>query len=178
MLVHRATIMGFATATALTLAAGGASAASLNPRATVSLAQLSCPGGQVLDVYGIANGGQPVHATNGFVVGGAIAARWSTGEDTGTITIADGVHAGESIPYDEVFAGPVGTSAGRKPAPDLSRLVACTSISDPTFEWTGTLSQEDIDFLGLAADYVGAAYSVTGSRTFTVYLVPEQLAHR
>lgn len=170
--------MGFAAAAALALAGGGASAASLNPNATVPLAELVCPGGQMLSVFGIDNGGQPVHSTSGFVVGGGIAARWSSGEETGTLTINDGPHIGETIPYDTSFAGPIGTAAGRKPAPNLSRLVACALAGDPTFAWTDTLREEDVEFLQLSEDYLGAGYSIVGSRSFTVYLMPEQLAHR
>jgi hypothetical protein len=49
---------------------------------------------------------------------------------------------------------------------------------DPTFAWTDTLREEDVEFLQLSEDYLGAGYSIVGSRSFTVYLMPEQLAHR
>ena len=62
--------------------------------------------------------------------------------------------------------------------PDLTRLVGCDSVGDMTQQWSGTLGAEDVDFLGVSTDYLGAAYTVTASRTFTVYFSPQQLAHR
>lgn len=177
MTIRRTSVAALAAATTIALGAGGASAATLNPRATAPLVQLACPSGQVLDVYTIANSGHFDHAPMGFVTGGALAARWTTGTESGAISIADGVHAGQVITYSFANSGPIGSSH-RTTEPDLSRLVGCDNVGAATEQWTGTLDEEALGFLGLSADYLGAAYSAEASRTFTVYFAPEQLAHR
>jgi hypothetical protein len=166
-----------------TLTIVGASAAlALFAIPTVSAAS---PGAVPLGDFTCSDGSQisPVakavpgfmHTQVGFVNGKAVAPRWFSGEEEGTITITSGVYAGDEQSYTDSFSGPA--NGRRATEPDLGALTECSSgpVED---SFSITIDQESLDITGIDSKYLGATADIVAVREFAVYLQPRQLTHR
>ncbi len=167
------TLTAAAMLTAASAVGLAAAPAAANPQATAPYGTFACSDGRTVDIFGIAVPQFPTQV--GFINGKGAVARWISAEETVTVTVLDGVHAGEVIAVDNDYAGAANKGA-RAPQPDLSQLATC-SISE-SYDYEDVLTEETAGYVGLDASYVGATVNFTGSVTRTVWVNPVQLAHR
>ena len=156
--------------------AGGAvlaAPASANSQATSPYGTFNCSDGRIVEFFGMPVPHFPTQV--GFLDGKGAVARWVATTNTGTLTVLDGAHKGQVIPFDIDEAGPANASR-RVSAPDLSTLATCTRSeeSSDTFQ----VDQGTADFLGLDSSYIGANVTSKDSFSLTVWVNPVQLAHR
>jgi hypothetical protein len=169
-LIRHLTIVGASSALAL-LAVPTANAAAPG---VIPLGDFACSDGSSIspvakDVAGF------MHSDIGFVDGRAIAPRWFSGEESGVITITSGSYKEAEVPYSASFSGPANGRRGTEP--DLAALTRCTS--GPEYdEFSITIDRETIEFTRIDPKYLGATADVAATRDLSVYLQPQQLAHR
>lgn len=168
------------------LAAGPAlmaAPASANSQATASYGTFSCSDGRTVEFFGMPTPRFPELV--GFLDGRGVVAQWVANDADGTLTVLSGVHQGESIPLDalnlDFGPAPVPGRSHRPPpasATDLDgKFTSCTRTDqlDPN---PTTLTQDDLDQLGLDSSYLGALVTVEGSASATVWINRVQLSHR
>jgi hypothetical protein len=112
-----------------------------------------------------------------WISGRGIAARAFARTESGTVHLVDGATATYSI------AEAPGIDAGRKGIQVFPSLVSQSNTTachtpDESFDFTLTLSAEDVAFIGIDAAYIGTVAEVAGHGATTVYLGTEQLAAR
>jgi hypothetical protein len=172
--MHRPTLAAAAIGAAVALLCA-ATPAVAGTDATVPLGTFICSDGTTIepaakDVPGF------THASVGFIGGRAVAPRWFTISQSGTLVIT-----GNSDYINDVV--PFTIDEGESPngratvAPDLSRLTACTSPEDFN-EFDLTLDAETVGFLRIDAKYIDAEAHAEFTAQYAVYLSPNQLAHR
>jgi hypothetical protein len=143
--------------------------------ATVPLGTFICGNGTTIEPLGKDVPGFQ-HASFGFLDGKAVAPRWFTIHQEGTLVIT-----GSSDYVDDVVPFTVDESEspnGKSTAePDPSRLVECASPEE-SMEFDLTLDAGTVAFLGIDQKYVDANAHADFMAQYSVYLSPTQLAHR
>lgn len=167
---RRLTIVGASAALALLIGP----AANATPPGDVPLGDFTCTDGSHIspvakDVPGF------MHSTVGFVGGKAIAPRWFSGREEGTVTITSGPYTGDTLPFADSSSGPA--NGGRVTQPDLGALTRC-STGSVAESFSITIDQEALAITGIDPMYLWATADVVAIREFSVYLQPQQLAHR
>jgi hypothetical protein len=116
-----------------------------------------------------------MHTQVGFVNGRAVAPRWFSGAEEGTVTITSGAYKGDRHSYTDSFSGPA--NGRRATEPDLGALTECSSgpVEDA---FSITVDQQSLDVTGIDSKYLGATADIVAVREFAVYLQPGQLTHR
>jgi hypothetical protein len=171
---------------AVLLAAGPAvivAPASANSEATVSYGTFSCSDGRTVEFFGMPAPRFPELV--GFLEGRGVVAQWVANDADGTLTVLNGVHQGQSIALDTLnldFGPAPLPGRSHRPVPasatDLDdKFTSCTRTDhlDPS---PTTLTQEDLDQLGLDSSYLGAVVTVDGSANTTVWISRMQLSQR
>jgi hypothetical protein len=169
-LSRRLTIVGASAALALLIGP----AANATPPGDVPLGDFTCTDGSHIspvakDLPGF------MHSKVGFVGGQAIAPRWFSDEEQGTVTITKGAYMGDTMSFAGSSSGPA--NGARVTQPDLGDLTRCAtgSVAD---SFSITIDQEALAITGIDSKYLGATADVFAVREFSVYLQPQQLAHR
>lgn len=162
------------------LAAAGAGLAlatapvSAAPPGEVPLGVFHCSDGTTIAPVGKTVPGF-MHTAVGFLDGRAVAPRWFTGQESGTLTITNGEFAGDEVPFNVTWSeAPNGRRAA---APNLTALVGCASDPAPNM-FSLTLDQDAIDYTGIDSRYLGADADVDSTLVVSVHLGANQLAHR
>lgn len=173
MSARHASTISLAVGILLTGSVAVASPAVANSQATAPYGTFTCSDGRTFEIFGMPVLRFPSQV--GFINDKGVLARWYAAQESGSVTVLDGPHAGEVVPFDNAFSGPINRSR-RASQMDLSELATCSAVEQ--YSYTFTMDQERADYLGLDATYVGALVAATGSSTTTVYLNGNQLAHR
>jgi hypothetical protein len=164
--IASAALMAVATGCLLVAGAGAAQAAPPNVGAPT---EFVCTDGSTVEVASVyTNNGQAV-----FVDGRGVVAIGLSFDAIGTVTVLDGVHAGEqfeqSFSTDDIVhtSGPNNGHVVNSAA--LKNTISCTGTDQYTFGPV-TLDEATIAEFGLDETYLGASVMVEETSTITAYV--------
>jgi hypothetical protein len=144
------------------------------PATATQAVPLSCDNGVTLVVQ-VDSRGLPTR--NGWVDGRAIVARAFARTESGTVHLSDGTTVDYTVDLPPSIDPGRGGRTHLLSGAELAGTTACRTPAED-FDFTITLSAEDVAYVGINASYAGMVAEVVGHGQTAVYVGTDQLAAR